>query len=398
MTEPMDCEKFESAMMDELYGDLDEVTSAAVKRHAAGCPRCASLLDGFRATRRLAALPLVEAPDSLEGRVLDAAFPAPRASPLRRRLARVVSVAGSWAMRPQTAMAALFLVMVGVSVPLLRGTSSRQAATATVTVTEQGTPAPASPPPVPPRADSPALQLASGRPVEPTVAKPRATASDDEVAMRESAPARDWSVAYTYGHESPMKKSAAEPPGAFAAPPTVAVAPAAPRSARAAARAAAGGMAAAPEVPAAAAPPAAAPAAVAAAAPAEGFAQALDSEKAAATSPFDAALAAYRARRYDEASRAFESLSGTDPNSDLWAARLLREGHGCSAAAPRFNQVARRAAGTPTGWEALLEGAQCYRALGDAANARSRLTSLLHVDSYKDRAQAELDRLARGGP
>jgi hypothetical protein len=30
----MDCEKFESAMMDELYGELDEVTSAAVKRHA----------------------------------------------------------------------------------------------------------------------------------------------------------------------------------------------------------------------------------------------------------------------------------------------------------------------------------------------------------------------------
>ena len=63
MTEPMDCEKFESAMIDELYGELDEVTSAAVKRHVAGCARCASLLDGFRATRRLAALRMVEPPD-----------------------------------------------------------------------------------------------------------------------------------------------------------------------------------------------------------------------------------------------------------------------------------------------------------------------------------------------
>jgi hypothetical protein len=122
-----------------------------------------------------------------------------------------------------------------------------------------------------------------------------------------------------------------------------------------------------------------------------------DSEKQAPVSPFDSALAAYRARRYDDASRGFESLAGVDPNADLWAARSLREGHGCGVAASRFDQVARRTAGTPTGWEALLEGAQCYRAIGDGASARSRLTSLLRVDSYKDRAQAELDHLSRSG-
>jgi TolA-binding protein len=407
MTEPtMDCDKFESAMMDELYGDLDEVTSAAVKRHAAGCARCASLIDGFRATRRLAALPQVEAAHSLEGRILDAAFPAPRASPLRRRLARVVSMAGSWAMRPQTAMAALFLVMVGVSVPLLRGTSSRQAATATVTVTEQGTPAPAAPAPVSRPADSPMLQLASARPAEPTfAAKPRPASADDEIAMRESAPARDRSVANTpYAHAEPLKKGAGEPVATFAAPPPPPAGPYALKSARAAspvAGSAGGGMAAAesPAVGAPASPPAAAPAPAAPVAAAVAPAgQAFDSEKAEGASPFDTALAAYRARRYDDASRGFESLAATDPNSDLWAARSLREGHGCGAAAQRFDQVARRNPGTGTAWEALLEGAQCYRAVGDTANARSRLTSLLRVDSYKDRAQAELDRLSRGGP
>jgi hypothetical protein len=406
MTEPtMDCDKFESAMMDELYGDLDEVTSAAVKRHAAGCARCASLLDGFRATRRLAALPLVEAPHSLEGRILDAAFPAPRVSPLRRGLARVVSMAGSWAMRPQTAMAALFLVMVGVSVPLLRGTSSRQAATATVTVTEQGTPAPAAPAPIARPADSPVLQLASARPMEPGGApKARPAAADDELAMRESAPARDRSVANApYAHaEPPLKKGAGEPMATFAAPPPPPAGPYALKSARAGSPiggSAGGGMAAAesPAVGAPASPPVAAPAVapVAAVAPAG---QAFESDKAEGVSPFDAALAAYRARRFDDASRGFESLAAADPNSDLWAARSLREGHGCSAAAQRFDQVARRNPGTGTAWEALLEGAQCYRAVGDTANARSRLTSLLRVDSYKDRAQAELDRLPRGGP
>ena len=46
-------------------------------------------------------------------------------------------------MRPQTAMAAVFLVMIGTSVLLLRGKSSRAPASAEMTVTEEGTPAPA---------------------------------------------------------------------------------------------------------------------------------------------------------------------------------------------------------------------------------------------------------------
>ncbi|MGD0526720.1 MAG: anti-sigma factor, partial [Polyangiaceae bacterium] len=138
----MDCEKFESAMMDELYGELDEVTSAAVKRHVAGCARCTALLGGLRATRRVAIVPLVDPPDDLEERILAAARDVQKVVPLRRRVARAVSLAGSWAMRPQTAMAALFLVMIGTSVLLLRGRSSRAPATSEVTVTEQGAPAP----------------------------------------------------------------------------------------------------------------------------------------------------------------------------------------------------------------------------------------------------------------
>ena len=66
----MDCEKFESAMMDELYGELDELTSAAVKRHVAGCARCTALIGGLRATRRVAIVPLVDPPADLEERIL----------------------------------------------------------------------------------------------------------------------------------------------------------------------------------------------------------------------------------------------------------------------------------------------------------------------------------------
>ncbi|HEX4449134.1 MAG TPA: zf-HC2 domain-containing protein, partial [Polyangiaceae bacterium] len=69
----MDCEKFETALMDELYGELDELTSAAAKRHVSGCARCAALIGGLRATRRVATLPRVEPPEGLEQRILAAA-------------------------------------------------------------------------------------------------------------------------------------------------------------------------------------------------------------------------------------------------------------------------------------------------------------------------------------
>src|SRR5258708_30339573 len=113
----MDCEKFESAMMDELYGELDELTSAGAKRHIAGCARCAALFDGLRATRRIAVLPLAEPPAHLEERILLATRGAVRVLHMHMhgRLSRAVSLAGSWAMRPQTAMAAVFLVMIGMS-------------------------------------------------------------------------------------------------------------------------------------------------------------------------------------------------------------------------------------------------------------------------------------------
>ena len=81
----MDCEKFESTLLDELYEELDEVTSAAAKRHVSGCSRCASLLSGFKATRRVAVLELVEPPGDLEDRILAAAKEAQRVVPLNRR-------------------------------------------------------------------------------------------------------------------------------------------------------------------------------------------------------------------------------------------------------------------------------------------------------------------------
>ncbi|MGD0676056.1 MAG: zf-HC2 domain-containing protein [Polyangiaceae bacterium] len=365
----MDCEKFETTMMDELYGELDDVTSAALKRHVAGCTRCGSLFGGLRATRRVAAVPLVEPPAALEARILEKAGPTIAISARRQRMAYVLSIAGSWAMRPQTAMAALFLVMVATSVLLLHGKSSRDAAGTAVTVVEEGTPAPAT---------ASATPLGGGPPPPMSGATPTAKSE----GLRLSSPDKTTSAQAVkdagraaFSDDTPLRESARpilgqphELPGAFMDIEN---------------RDSHGDSV--PQEPAGAASPAAAAGSQGGA---RGWAPPTPGPS------FATALGAYQAHQFDEARRDFEVLAPTDVSADLWAARSLREARGCGAAAPRFDQVADRTAGPP-GWQALLEAADCYHRVGDDASARARLTRLLSVDSFRDRARAELQRITR---
>ncbi|HEY1695580.1 MAG TPA: zf-HC2 domain-containing protein [Polyangiaceae bacterium] len=365
----MDCEKFESAMMDELYGELDELTSAAAKRHVASCARCAALLGGLRATRRVAAMPMVDPPADLEERILAAVRDAQKVVPMRRRAARVVSAAGNWAMRPQTAMAALFLVMIGTSVLLIRGKPSR-APSAEVTVTEQGAPAPvAATPPAEATATPMASTVLLARAPESKAASPSASQADLPADELRAAPAKGGPTP-SKDKEDQQGQANASTPGGIAnnlppAPP-----------------AAGGGAAFGSQGFGPQAPPAQA---------ADGTT--LGATKQQAIGPFDTALQQYRKGQFDDATRAFDALAPSDANAELWAARSVREGKGCRNALARFDKVARRAANSAPGWDALLEGALCYRAIGDFGQARVRLTQLLKIDSHKDRAQAELDRI-----
>jgi hypothetical protein len=295
-------------------------------------------------------------PTGLEDKILAATRDAAKVVPLRRRVARAVSLAGSWAMRPQTAMAAVFLVMIGTSVLLLRGKSSRAPASSDVIVTEQGSPAP-----------EPVASATTAMPMAPAESYVgSAPAASVALARDEATPTRQ-----PMAHATPAPNAVATPPkddndgiadnaSGFAGP----AAGPAPTTAAQSALGGAGGA----DVP-----------------------RAVAAKK--STSAFDAAVLAFQSGRYAEAQKAFDALAPSDPNADLWAARSVREGQGCRNALARFDRVARRAPGTSVGWDALLEGALCYRAIGDFNNARSRLTALLGVDSHKDRAQAELDRL-----
>jgi hypothetical protein len=374
----MDCEKVESAMLDELYGELDELTSAALKRHIAGCARCAALLSGLRATRRLAALPLVEPPAALEERILRVASETRPVLPLDRRFAHMVSLAGNWAMRPQTAMAAVFLVMFGTSVLLLRGKSSRAPASASITVTEEGTPAPvacvAGLPPPEPVAASPTTASSQLTPTpRPTEAKPvvaAATGSPADSPLGALRPRTAAAKAATAADE----ERAVDSPTASAAPAGMAYGAPAPAVAPGAGAAGA------------------AAAAVHADSPQRAFATAPAAPDAQAS--FATALSAYRAGRFEDAFRAFDALSTSDPIADLYAARSLRQGRGCRASLERFDRVAVRAPGSTPAWDALLEGAYCYASVGNVGQARNNLNRLRSVDSHRDRAQKELDRLA----
>ncbi len=335
----MDCDKFESAMMDELYGELDEVTSAAVKRHLASCGRCATLFGGLRATRRVAVMPRVEPPPGLERSILNHADNELRVVPFRRRVAQAVSVGGSWAMRPQTAMAAVFLVMLGASVLLLRGRSSRAPASAEMTVTQEGTPAPAAP------STSP-LGAATG------LAPPMGPLASNERAGEVKA-AAPLGAAGGAAQESPTTIPRAR---AFAKTPPPSLGAEATKASPARDLAVAAAPVATPVAP---SPGAAQGARSAPAAPAE------------------------RGEPSDMA------------GADLATARSLRDTRGCRAAIARFDDVARRSAGTSVGWDALLDSAMCCRFIGDNAGAQTRLNALLNVESYKERARIELEKLDR---
>ncbi len=116
----MDCEKFDRIVLDLLYDELDELTHAAAKRHMEHCARCRAIGSGLRATREVGVLPLVEPPDGLELRILEAEQRATQLLPVGKRLGRGLSLLAGYAMRPQLAMAALLMLAIGSSLFFLR--------------------------------------------------------------------------------------------------------------------------------------------------------------------------------------------------------------------------------------------------------------------------------------
>jgi len=195
----MDCQKFDQVVMDALYEELDELTYAALRRHVESCARCGEAWNGLRATREVAMLPLEEPSPGLEDRILAAVNDAQRTTPWHRKALRALAWAGSHAMRPQLAMAALFFLVIGSSLLLLRAKPGTVGITP-VRVTERGVPAPdqgdleqapAAAPPVP-MAPAPmaAAEAAEGSKKGKEEAADKASTKDTDGAGKALADAR----------------------------------------------------------------------------------------------------------------------------------------------------------------------------------------------------------------
>ena len=326
----MDCEKFESLLIDELYGELDEVTSAAVRRHAAGCARCGALLSGLRATRKVAALPMEEPSVDLEDRILSAVREQQKVLPFRARASSVLSRAGAWAMRPQTAMAAVFLLVIGTSFVLVQ--TRKQVSTAASNA--EGTP------------------MQAGAPVAATAA---AAASAYAFDQKESA--------FAHG----VEEKRADLPKALAAPSTVTAETAADDRDKAKDELAKNDSM----------------NGVANAAPIAGAAdlstRAADGQ---GMQPGRSGGGGGSAAPYGNAPTQQAQHASTGAASQV---QVLKQQACSPAVASQFDQLR-----TPEG---TLEAARCYRALGNSALARQRYASL-QSSPYAVTAQQELDSMA----
>ncbi|HEY2368631.1 MAG TPA: zf-HC2 domain-containing protein [Polyangiaceae bacterium] len=347
----MDCEKFESLLIDELYGELDEVTSAAVRRHAAGCARCGALLSGLRATRKVAALPMEEPPGDLEDRILSAVREQQKVLPFRARASSALSRAGAWAMRPQTAMAAVFLVVIGTSFVLVQ--SRKQVSTAAANA--EGMPMQAAAAATAPGAaasayafDQKESAFAHGveeKRADVPKAMPSTIVADNTATTTDGDRERDKAKDELAKNDTIAN---AAPIGGLDMTSTTRGATVTGGQGQAMQQQAAGGGGSA----------------------AYGNVQAQP-------------LAVAEAR-----TQAHANANGS--SSALAQAKALKQQSGCAQAVGQFDQLRGRA---DVGGEATLEAARCYRALGNSDAARQRYSSLASTQ-YATTAQQELDAMA----
>ncbi len=336
----MDCEKFDKVVLEMLYEELDELTNAAARRHMDQCTRCREIGNGLRATREVGIMPMLETPEGLTRKILDADRNARAALPLRQRVGRAISVMAGYAMRPQLAMAATLLLMIGASLLFLR---SRPGDRDNVHVTERGVPEA--------EGESVAIvPLAEHRSTTESEAIPRG--GTREKARRSARAAPGAAAPAPNADEAPVKASRDEKSGDEVAD--------VEDSTR-------GGV-----------------------------------EQQGEDGEYQAALGSYRNGQYDDALRRFDKIAQGGgpkaPSAALHAAQSARISSGCKSAAPRFERVNSAYRGTGVAHEATWQAADCYRVMGQTDLARRNYEALVSVAGYGERAKRALASLGSPSP
>jgi hypothetical protein len=188
----MDCERFDKVTLDLLYAELDELSAAAARRHLHHCTRCQGIWNKLRATKDITVVPLVEPPADLFESILEAEHRAESALPLPQRFSRLISIVAGYAMRPQLAMAALLLLMIGSSLLFVR---QDPAGRDQVSVTELG--APRALPLDATRRAAPVVVEGDAAPAGPAVPAAAAAAEPPDAQTLPTAPPASYADAMT---------------------------------------------------------------------------------------------------------------------------------------------------------------------------------------------------------
>jgi tetratricopeptide (TPR) repeat protein len=191
----LDCERFDRDSLELLYDELDDVSASALRRHIAQCPRCQPVWQKLVLVRKRSSIPLETPEPSVLEDVLSRQKFARRTAPLGERVGHLVSVVAEYAMRPQLAMAALLVLMVGSSLVLVR---SRPGRGDQVAVREVGSP------------EQDAAEPRSALETAENASDPSATAAFD-AATPTSAPPAPETAALAAGKANLMAESAEAP-------------------------------------------------------------------------------------------------------------------------------------------------------------------------------------------
>ena len=330
----MDCEKFDRVVLDLLYGELDELTGAAAKRHMDHCARCGPIGARLRATREVGVLPTTEPSSDLEARILQAERQAHARLPLRERIGRAVSVTAGYAMRPQLVMAALLLLVLTSSLLLLRARPGDRDA---MRVTERGVP----------EVEGEAVIVPV--PEQPPTSDPPAGTTQVPGVLRDKRSAG--------GDRAPNANGERKPAPAAASAASGNPDDAEPRQPQEKIEIDAG---------------------------TDAYDEAL--------TDYHQGRYAEAGRAFDALAAAGGDKA---PSAALFAAKSVRNSAGCAVAAPRFAEVSARYPQTAVGNEAIWLAADCYRLLGQLDRARRSYQALTSAEGYRERVRRALASLPR---
>ncbi|MBL8717022.1 MAG: tetratricopeptide repeat protein [Myxococcales bacterium] len=367
--------------MDEIsvelaYGELEPRRVAEAEQHLLSCERCSALVARLRKGREAAGMLELEEPSSLlEARILAVAGTEKPPASIPRRTGRLLARAGAWVTRPQFAMAAVLVLMVGSSIILLRGGQSSTARKEKVV--DEGKPIAAveqdnhagAPAVAVPKADEPQTKSVEEKPSPESAAvapaAPGQPLEAPKVGLKGASDGKESDGDFNSKDDQAGEGSAAKDKKKK---------PADELEAKKAEDKAIGGV---PAMP----PMVAAP---------------QKATTGSAASTYDTAMNAYKASKWADAAAGFDAAvaAGDRPSSALLhAGRSYRAAANCDKALVRFQKVLSSHGASVDAPYAALEGGQCAKQLGDLVGARALFEKAKTFPATAAKAQAELDAL-----